>query len=227
MYHHLVPLCVVSLPWLGDQLAWRPRTTLTVFVLTTAVGLTLPWSHWAHTHTITVMKSQGMPFYRIAPHWPAPVRWYAQAWDETQGFLIRRFSGLRHQSHVNFVNGQLALYPTHAEGLAMDPSGHPVHVAAAVGVAGWALPQVAVIDKLGLNDAVVARTPSTHSGQWKRKMAHERYAPAAYLDCFDPNVKVADGHATVRPRTDPLTDERIVACETEWLARVETEPTEP
>jgi arabinofuranosyltransferase len=220
IYHHLVPLFAASFPWLVDRLGGSIRHVITVMALTTVIGWAIPWSHWSHTHTITVMKTQGMPHFRIAPHWPGPVRWYAEAWDELQGFLIRRFVGLRHQSHVNFVAGQIATYPTREEGLAMDPSGFPVHTAAAVGGAGWTLPHVAVIDKLGLNDAVAARSPTKHSGQWNRKMAHERYAPPGYLECFDPNVRVAAGNVIVRPRAEPLTAERIEACESEWLARV-------
>jgi len=221
IYQHLVPLFALSFVWLVDRLGAAVRHLLAVFLVTTAIGLAIPWSHWSLTHTITVMKTQGMPHYRIAPHWPWPIRWYAEGWDELQGFLIRRFVGLRHQSHVNFVAGQIALYPSREEGLKVDPSGFPVHVAAAVGVAGWTLPTIAVIDKLGLNDAVAARSPARqYSGQWNRKMAHERSAPVEYLECFDPNVRVEKGDVIVRERAKPLTAEKIVACETEWLARV-------
>jgi arabinofuranosyltransferase len=196
------------------------RSLVTTFLVATVIGLTIPWSHWIHTHTITIMKAKGMPHYLIAPHWPQPIRWYAGAWDGLQGFMIRRFVGLRHQSHVNFVAGQIAAYPTREEGLTIDGRDFPVHTAAAVGVAGWTLPTAIVIDKLGLNDAVAARSPTKHEGQWHRKMAHERYAPDGYLECFDPNLRVRKGKVTVRKREVPLTADRIVACETEWLERV-------
>ncbi len=59
---------------------------------------------------------------------------------------------------------------------------------------GWVLPQVAIIDRFGLNDKVVARSPT--STPPKRKMAHERRPPSGYVDCFQPNVRVL--HATTK-----------------------------
>ncbi|HIE70063.1 MAG TPA: hypothetical protein EYP98_07720 [Planctomycetes bacterium] len=163
-----------------------------------------------------------------------------------------------------------------------------------VGLAGWALPDYAIIDRLGLNDWVAARTPIDRSGSWvipapvleallanadhdgdtrltkdelraaigtlpgaspedvegavgflvlifaehardyltaqevaqivptfatMRFMAHDRRAPRAYIEAFDPNVDVANRAAAVRERTTPLTPERVRAIETEWRER--------
>jgi hypothetical protein len=49
-----------------------------------------------------------------------------------------------------------------------------------------------------------------------RQMAHERHAPPAYVDAFEPNVTVTNGVATARPRKVPMTAERVRAIEAEW-----------
>jgi arabinofuranosyltransferase len=56
-----------------------------------------------------------------------------------------------------------------------------------------------------------------------RRMAHERVPPPGYVAAFDPNVTVVGGVVNVRPRTVPLTSERIRAIETEWRGRIERE----
>jgi arabinofuranosyltransferase len=84
-----------------------------------------------------------------------------------------------------------------------------------VGMGGWVLPNVAIIDRFGLNDRVVARTPPDSSLQ--RLMAHERRPPAGYVECFRPNVTVRAGSLHVESREEPLTDEDIERCErTAW-----------
>ena len=51
-------------------------------------------------------------------------------------------------------------------------------------------------------------------------MAHERMPPPGYLECFEPDIRVARGRRVVRqPRSAPLTPERVRACEArDWLA---------
>jgi len=53
-----------------------------------------------------------------------------------------------------------------------------------------------------------------------RQMAHERLPPPGYVAAFDPNVTMAGGVATVRPRAVPLTADRIRAIEAEWRDKV-------
>ena len=90
---------------------------------------------------------------------------------------------------------------------------------ASIGVVGWVFPDVAVIDVLGLTDAVVARQPG--SPNELRLMAHDRNPPPGYLDCFGVNVmpvkKPGGWIIVVAPRAFPLTDARIQECESrDW-----------
>ena len=84
------------------------------------------------------------------------------------------------------------------------------------------LPQVAIIDALGLNDYVIARNEATRAEQSdrpERQMAHDREAPEGYVECFRPNVVLENNYIVkVRPRRHPLTDDDIVECEArDWL----------
>jgi arabinofuranosyltransferase len=44
-------------------------------------------------------------------------------------------------------------------------------------------------------------------------MAHDRWPPPGYLECFRPNAAVRAGRLQVSPRQTPLTDVEIRACE--------------
>jgi arabinofuranosyltransferase len=89
-----------------------------------------------------------------------------------------------------------------------------------VGLPGWTLPNVAIIDGFGLNDYIVARAPPRTD---LRVMAHSRRPPPGYVECFSPNARLIEGKprgtVEVRPRAQPLTDAGIRACEqpSRWL----------
>jgi hypothetical protein len=78
-------------------------------------------------------------------------------------------------------------------GFRLDPSADarpllaaaPVMDVGTVGVIGWRMPQLVVLDSLGLNDPVIA-----HFGLHvtPRRMAHERRPPPGYVECFQANV---------------------------------------
>lgn len=53
-----------------------------------------------------------------------------------------------------------------------------------------------------------------------RYMAHERLAPAEYVDAFAPNVTVEDRRTVLRPRATPLTPARVREIEAEWRRRL-------
>ena len=184
------------------------------------------------------------------------------------------------------------MFGTQRQAIADPPDPFPIVAGGAVGVLGWTMHDCAVIDVLGLNDWVVARSPMAqnpvvtrermreaataadgdHDGSLdakelgaalsqaystpppdrggdfaigiliqilgddgrialedaagiseligNRQMAHERRAPPAYVDAFEPNVTVTNGVATVRPRKVPMTAERVRAIEAEWQQKI-------
>jgi len=69
-----------------------------------------------------------------------------------------------------------------------------------VGVIPFYLREVSVIDSLGLTDAVIARTPSSHDNA-SRKMAHDRWPPTGYLRQRGVNMSL---HPVEGSETDAL-----------------------
>jgi arabinofuranosyltransferase len=147
------------------------------------------------------------------------VRWYGAAWDGLEGWLIAHWVGMRHQEHKAFGEFQLKRFPGRDVGSRIPSRGHPVLAEQAVGVAGWVLPHVAILDWFGLNDAVIAHAKPIVTRSEDRHMAHDRWPPEGYIECFRPNV-VVHPHARlgVRLRARVLTAEEIRRCEERFLA---------
>ena len=104
------------------------------------------------------------------------------------------------------------MVPTREEGAKIPWSARAVLYAQTVGVVGWVLPHVALIDRYGLTDRVIAHHPLEAPRAEFRLMAHDRTPPPGYVECFRPNVTIAGRVATVAERAVPLTDDDIRAC---------------
>ena len=211
----------MSFPWVCERAGLRPRATLAALAVLIALGWPLPWLHWWHTHELTSRRETYALHDRVAPAFPAPLRWYADAWDELEGWLIDHFVGLRHQEHKVLVQDRRAHLPSREVGLRIPAEGFPVLAAQVVGVAGWVLPRVAILDFYGLNDAVIARTPAPALRSQNRVMAHDRVPPPGYLECFRPDFfEIATGDLAYAPREVALTEAEIRGCEERFLAAV-------
>lgn len=215
VYSHLVPLLWISAVWLAARVVSRPRGVIAVLVVWLVVSSPIPWVHWFETRDLTT-RAQTLRMARpIAQHFPAPLRSVLEVWDGWQAWLARRRVCVRHQEHKVFWQHQIRELPTRSEGSAIRWDQRAVTVRGAVGVPGWVLPEVAVIDEFGLNDRVVARNPRPRYRI--RRMAHERIPPPGYVECFRPNLEIRDGAIHVQVRESPLSDQEIRACESrDW-----------
>jgi arabinofuranosyltransferase len=215
IYSHLVPPGFVFLVWLANRSSLRGAVVTLLLCIQVVLTWPVPWSHWALTRHLQTREETRRLRLAIAPHWPAPLRGYAQVFDELQEWLIGHWVCVRHQEHKVNRAYLTSLYPTRAEGESLPADEIPVHAFQAIGVAGWTLPRVNIIDLLGLNDYVVARSP-VEAGRF-RGMAHERQAPQGYADCFRPNVFLDPaGGVRIVPRREPLTATDIRECEAQW-----------
>lgn len=259
------------------------------------VGLGLAGSAgWVHL-ALTADQPRAVPFYQpIAPRvpgWAQPLcRWY----DRNQSWLQMHYVCCRCQQHALTLELIQKLLPETRTYIPDNPKDLPVIITPAAGMPGWLLPNCAVLDLLGLNDWVTARTlsvgpPVPHrnpeqlrelvatidvdeNGRLEgteltnfvaavaagmggatdraidlilllfaiersdsltiaeansvhdffaglRFMAHERLAPAAYVQALDPNVVVKQRKPQVRARATPLTEKRLRTLETEWRAK--------
>lgn len=208
VYAHLILPLGIALAWMAARLATHATAICLIMVLVIACAQPVPWLHF-HLHD----QGRDSP---VARHLPVVLRPIMKRWDRWQRWLSDRAVCDRHHEHTRFLKRVQRQYPKRAKGKKLTWDDRPVLARGCVGVAAWSMPNVAIIDTLGLNDRIVARTPVKHRN---RAMAHDRRPPKGYVDCFLPNVQVHKGRARVMTRKDPLSDAEIKACDEvdRWL----------
>lgn len=218
VYNHIIPFIFVSFLAALFALGRGIRTSVALAVLMILVSLPVQWTHWALTHNLNTRKQTYVMVVPIAQHWPGVFRWYAKLFDDAQSWLIPHHVCMRHQEHKIFHEFMIGAYPDREEGGRIAGDEYPVYLCTTVGVPGWVLPNVNILDKFGLNDYVIARMPVAES-QF-RMMAHDRRAPLDYIDGFSPNVELLNGKVTIVRREHALTPEKIVEHERFWWKSV-------
>jgi len=218
VYSQLVPVLFVSAAWLAARVVRRPTGAVLALLAFLLASWPIPWAHWALTHRLTTRDETHRLAEPLAPHTPRLLRPPVALWDMLQLSMINHDVGSRHQEHKVYCETRRRLLPERSAGAAIPWDDRPVAASGFVGLLGWSLPNVAILDLLGLNDRVVART-ETAVPNAERHMAHDRHPPAGYVECFRPNVTIANAQATAAPRAVPLTDAEIRACDDpgRWL----------
>ncbi|HPM76729.1 MAG TPA: hypothetical protein PK961_06525 [bacterium] len=224
VYSHLAPLTWLSATWLLTRVCARPCPVAAALIVFLLASLPVQWTAYAATKPY-VTRAETLGLKRpIAQEFPAVAQPIMQRWDEWQQWLIDHSVCRRHQEHKAFWLWQVERYPERAVGEEIKWEQRAVMKVPCVGVAGWVLPEVAILDTLGLNDRVIAHNPVVF--YHPRNMAHDRRPPKGYVECFAPNVRV-NTRLTMRhaprnrnrpwfrfeSREQPLTDDRIRACE--------------
>jgi len=214
VYSHLVPLLFTSFVWMMFQSRFSARTIAASLGIWILLSLPIPWMHHSLTRDLDTREATHVLLEPVAPHLPVPFRWLAEPFDQLQAWLIPHHVGMRHREHATFPLVLARTLPSREEGSAIHWDSRTVIAAGSVGYISWVLPNVAILDSLGLNDYVIARTPPPPSE--RRKMAHDRLAPTSYLKCFEPNGRIERRVLYIEPRKSPLTDEAIQNCEHHW-----------
>ncbi len=216
---HTVPLLALGAAWAVVRLELRWWSTLVAGALLLAGTNLLPWSLWWHSRGFTTRGQTHMLVVPLAPKLPGPLGTYARSWDGLQRWMVDHYVCIRRQEHMVFHRFQEETLPDRTEGSqAFAGIDNPVISSPTVGVLGWVYPRAAIIDILGLNDWVVARTPMTHDRG--RVMAHDREPPPGYMGELEPVLYTREGKLHHRERTVPLTDDRIRDIERRWRAEV-------
>jgi arabinofuranosyltransferase len=214
IYHHLVPVMFLAVPWLSDRLGWRPRDGLAALFVFVSLSWPLPWLHYWKTKDLDTRRETHVMVVFVNGDVPVFARGYALLFDLTQWWLIEHRNAMRHQEHKVFAAEQWKKYGARDFEVGAEPGDVAVHEVFSVGVPGWALPNVVIIDKLGLNDRVVARAP-IDSGK-ERTMAHDRRPPKGYVECFRANVRQVAGGVRVTPHAPPVALSDLAACEAKF-----------
>lgn len=220
VYSHLIVLLFISFVWILNKLELKPAVAFLLLLGFVTASLPIPWTHWLLTHnletreeTIGLQVPVSQAFEDRYPHTPRAILAYLGFYDDLQRWLISRAVCTRHQEHKVFQQTMEEYLVSRDEGLKLPSGGYPIIATGSVGMIGWNLPRVNVIDMLGLNDYVVARNPDlSDSGL----MAHERQPPPGYVECFVPNVELAAGEVIIHPRATELTANTIATCEREY-----------
>jgi arabinofuranosyltransferase len=146
VYAHIVPVTLFAAVPMVARLCARPITATLLLVLVVSAPQPIAALLWHDPGP-------------LAPRLPALLQPLGAEFDAQQKWLREHFIGWRHHTMVRSVALFAEHYGTRAEGAAIAFDERPVVIGAAMGVLGWVLPHVAVIDSLGLNDWVIARTP--------------------------------------------------------------------
>ncbi len=211
VYSHLVLLIFVSAVWMLNRLNANPLRALAFLGVFVLCALPIQWTHWVATRDLYSREDTYLMRVPIASWFPRAIRPYVQVFDNVQNWLIGHYVGNRHQEHKAFYLYQIDYYPPRSRGILLSESSDPVVVAGPVGVPAWVLPTTNIIDWYGLNDSVIARNPVDPARF--RRMAHDRYPPAGYVPCFQPNLKLVAANKFVVARRNVPADALIAACE--------------
>jgi len=214
VYNHIIPFCFIALVWGLNRLRLSRGVALVLTSAFILLSLPVQWTQWALAKELNTRRDTHVMIVPIAQSWPGFVRWYAELFDDLQSWLILHHVGMRHQEHKIFWKYQLHIFPSRQEGAGIPSDGYPVFLAPAVGVPGWVMPHVNILDTHGLNDFVIARTPVPD--ERVRLMAHSRQAPSGYLESFRPNVSLTGEGLTLSERKLPLSEQEIMKIETYW-----------
>jgi arabinofuranosyltransferase len=148
----LVPLGTLAAVAMAARIgrSWRvPIATALALGLAGSAG----WFHLAWTSDAS---AEGIA--AITPRVPAILRPLARWFDRQQVWLFFRYIGLRCNHHAARLATLRARFPARVPlGAAAGP--FPIRAESAIGLPGWSLPDLALIDVYGLTDWVVARTP--------------------------------------------------------------------
>jgi hypothetical protein len=148
----LVPLCAYTLPLLLDRLAAGPVLALG------AQGLMFAAAGLGLVHHALTRHDPAPHFRAIANDLPWPLRPLLRPFDRWSAWLRLHNIGIRSTAHQHFADVLRSFAPARQfapeawTGLASARLG-------AIGILGWNLPDVAILDEYGLCDWVVARSP--------------------------------------------------------------------
>ena len=154
VFVQLVPLMLVANFAMVVSLR-LPRAMVLGWTVLLAVVADVPG--WRMESALAGREADG--FVRAAPNVPAVLRPLLSLYDHCQAWLHVHSVGFRRATHAHFCKAALSELPRRARGQIDGalPGVRLVYHADAVGVVGWALADVMILDGHGLNDWVIAR----------------------------------------------------------------------
>ncbi|MCB9666044.1 MAG: hypothetical protein H6732_18195 [Alphaproteobacteria bacterium] len=223
---HWVEVAWVIWPWAVVRVAASRRAVLALSATALVGTWWITWPDWIQMRQVETKQRIPKLQLDVAPLFPPPLSWYASLHDLAERWLCRHTTRISHQSHRMFRLHHQKNFPEREASLSVAgpelwteeaelTRRYPVIALGSVGIASWNMPYVAILDRMGLNDRVIARNPVPEDQfRW---MAHDRRPPPGYIACYRPNIRWGPGRFEVKPRTEPLSADDIRACEEAWM----------
>ncbi len=223
VYSHLTILLPIMLVWVLNRLSKYSAASIISLILAIYLSIPIPWAHWYHTKDRNTRNTSFSLKYNVEKHMPNHLKKLSIIWFENQHWLIMHSVCCRHQEHKIFLIDRIRNLPTREEGEKVSWDDRNVMPWGTVGAISWVLPNVAIIDHLGLNDRVISKNPSKIKND-NRHMAHDRKPPPGYIGCFWANTAVnirepgSQLHIYNKRKSIAEFDKRIIDCEQKnWL----------
>ena len=191
VYSHLPPLILLSSIYFLNALNLSAFRSAIALALIIAVSLPIPWVYYAEGKKINSLRVEDTLYITVSDKLPFFLWPLAKPQDHLQDWLIKHLVCVRWREHQLFQEYMKANSPKRSLEVPLHAGQFPVGAFSTVGVTGWVLPNVAIIDGYGLNDYVIARHVSDSNRV--RRMAHDRYPPENYISSYIPNVEVYRG----------------------------------
>ena len=173
----VLPLFLAA-AWLASRLTRRPAATIGMLGACVLASYPIAWCD----------HGRGL---RVADQLPSLLSPLTRPYDRIQQWLWDHHVCLRQPEHDKLHRNLMLHMPTREVGQRLGWDDRPVIVGDAVGVLGWSLPNVAIIDVFGLNDWVVARNPDLRHSEAEIPGAIR--SATRYFEQFD---RDGDGHLT-------------------------------
>ena len=109
--------------------------------------------------------------------------------EELRAEMGERFIGGRFVMHRQAWDGAVKKFLSYEDGLRGNLPEDAVTVQAVLGIRGYYMPDMRIVDYHGLADKTIARNPVLHSND-ERRMAHDRVPPYGYLERRGVNMRI-------------------------------------
>lgn len=165
----------------GDHFAYRPFAHLVALGLAAALamgvslrcsggvllallgGLLLACNGFGWAHELALRGREKDGFVRLSTGLAAPIAALLRPWERHHAWLRLRYVALPRALHAVTCAELVASLPARQSGLVvgLEPGQRGIYRTVAAGVVGWTLADVDILDAVGLNDWVVARSGAT------------------------------------------------------------------
>lgn len=156
VYSHLPPLLLVSAVYFLNVISLSATRSAVILAFVVVVSVPIPWTYHSAEKEISQLEEKETLYITVSDKLPFYMRPLTALQDHLQSWLTSHLICVRWREHQLFHEYMVNYFPRRSFGVPSDAGQFPVAVVPTVGVAGWALPSVAIIDSYGLNDYVIA-----------------------------------------------------------------------